>query len=106
MDQSAPELKAYATEAGRNVLAVTVINKGRRGWSVDLDSGGRGREASVMRLSAPAVDAKSGVTLGGAEVTPAGMWKRARWEKARVRGGRLEIEVPAASAVVMETAAE
>jgi Glycosyl hydrolase family 79 C-terminal beta domain len=106
MDGSAPELKAYATETGRNVLAVTVINKGGRGWSIDIDGAGRGREASVLRLSGPAVDAKSGVTLGGAEVTPAGVWKPARFEKARVRGGRVEIEVPAASAAVVEVAQE
>ena len=102
MDGAAPELKAYATEVGRNALAVTLINKGGRGWSVQIDAGGQGREASVLRLSGPAVDAKSGVTLGGSEVTPGGIWKPARLEKAPVRNGRLEIEVPAASSAVVE----
>ncbi len=101
MEGAGPELKAYAA-ATPNRLAVTLINKGAREWPVGIEGGGRSGEARVLRLSGPAVDAKTGVTLGGAEVTAAGVWKPARWEKARMRGGRVEIEVPAGSAAVVE----
>ena len=104
MDTSAPDLRAYGTEPRQGALAVTLVNKGTRPCAATLTIGSRmdGRKASVIRLSAPAVDAKTGVTLGGAEVTPAGTWKPAHAELVQVRKGRLGIGLPGASAAVVQ----
>jgi hypothetical protein len=58
--------------------------------------------AAVTRLRGPDVDAKSGITLGGAEVTSAGTWKPIKPEILPVRHGRLGIRLPAASAAIVE----
>jgi len=55
-----------------------------------------------MRLRAPAVDAKAGITLGGAEVAAAGTWKPVKPEVIAVRRGQLGIKLPAASAAIVE----
>jgi hypothetical protein len=105
-DPSAPEVKTYATQPDHGALALTLINKGSESSALGVTIGNRmdGRKASVIRLSAPSVDAKTGVTLGGAEVTPAGVWKPAKSDVAPVRNGQLEIELPAASAAVVQVA--
>jgi hypothetical protein len=54
-----------------------------------------------MRLSGPAVDAKTGITLGGAEITSRGTWKAANAEVLPVRKGQLMIPMPAASAAIV-----
>jgi hypothetical protein len=104
MGTSAPELKAYATQSHQGAVTLTLLNKGRKSSTLTLDIGGRmdGGNASVIRLSAPAVDAKKAVTLGGAEVTSAGTWKSAKSEVVPVRNGKIGIKLPAFSAAVVQ----
>ncbi len=104
MDANAPEVKTYATQPDRGALTLTLINKGTQSSTVNLTIGNRmdGKKASVIRLSAPSVDARSGVTLGGAEVTAAGAWKPANSEGVQVRNGQLGINLPAASAAIVQ----
>jgi hypothetical protein len=56
--------------------------------------------ARVLRLSAPSLDSKTGVTLGGAVVEQDGQW-RGRSENARVIDGTCRVHVPAASAAIV-----
>jgi hypothetical protein len=104
MNASAPGVKAYATQPDKGGLTLTLINKraGRAALTVVTGSHTQSSRAAVTRLSGPAIDAKSGVTLGGAEVTPAGTWKPMKPEVLQVRNGRLEIKLPAASAAIVE----
>lgn len=106
IDSSAPEIKAYATRLDHGGLTVTSLNKGSAPRSLALTTGEplSGRKVSVIRLSAPSLDAKTGVTLGGAEVTATGTWKHSKLEPAQVRDGRIEINLPAASAAVVQIA--
>lgn len=100
-DANSPAIKAYATRPDPHALALTLINKSAGPATLAVDAG-HGTRAAVMPLSAPAVDAKSGVTLGGAEVTPSGIWKPADLKKIVLREGKCTIELPAASAAVLQ----
>jgi Glycosyl hydrolase family 79 C-terminal beta domain len=106
MDASLPDVKAYATQPNQKALAVVLINKGSRTsfFDIGVTNQMHGAQASVIRLTGPAIDAKSGITLGGSEVTPAGEWKPAKPERLSVRNERIGIELPAASAAIMEIA--
>jgi len=101
MEGAPPGVKAYATQPDKGPLTLTLINK--QTARAKLTVGGvQGSRAAAIRLSGPAVDAKSGITLGGAEVTPAGTWKPMKPEALALRRGQLRITVPAASAAIVE----
>jgi len=102
VDGGSPEVKAYATQPNPGTLAVTLINKGSA--TSELTVHAPGKRASVIRLTGPAIDAKTGITLGGSEVTPAGTWKAAKLEALQMRNGQLKITLPAASAAIAQLA--
>jgi Glycosyl hydrolase family 79 C-terminal beta domain/Glycosyl hydrolase family 79, N-terminal domain len=92
---------AYAAK-GEGGLRIAVFNKEeKQGLRLDVAPSVSSGRASIWRLAAPAVDAKSGVTLAGAAVGGAGAWKPAKEEDAKLRHGRLRVEMPAASAVLI-----
>jgi hypothetical protein len=94
-------IKAYATRPKEGGLMLTLINKGEVASVLHLDTGSQSREASVMRLRGPTVDAKTGIMLGGAEVTSRGTWKAANAEVLPVHKGQLMLPIPAASAAIV-----
>ena len=100
MDGASPGVKAYATQPDKGPLTLTLINKQAARAALTV-SGVQGGRAAVIRLSGPAVDAKTGITLGGAEVTPAGTWKPMKPEALALRRGQLGITLPAASAAIV-----
>jgi len=106
MDASLPDVKAYATQPNQKALALVLINKGSRTSSFDIGATSQihGAQALATRLTGPAIDAKSGITLGGAEVSSVGEWKPTKPERIPVRNGRIGIELPAASAAIVEIA--
>jgi hypothetical protein len=101
VDAQTTEIKAYATRPTEGALMLTLINKGDMSSVLQLDTGSQSREASVMRLKGPAVDAKTGIMLSGAEVTSEGTWQAANPEVLPVRKGQLMIPMPAASAAIV-----
>jgi Glycosyl hydrolase family 79 C-terminal beta domain len=100
---NSPEIKAYATQPDKGSITLTLINKGGAAPIMALNFGEhtKAKEASVTRLSGPAIDAKTGITLGGVEVTPDGTWKAVNTEMLRVKSGQLTISLPAYSAAVV-----
>ena len=106
MDGGPPGVKAYATRPREKRLCLTLVNKGAAATVVTakLGSSASNRPAAVLRLRGPALDAKTGITLGGTEVTAAGMWKPAKAEVAPVRDGTLRLELPGASAAIVQIA--
>jgi hypothetical protein len=102
-DANSPEIKTYATQSGHGALSVALINKGAAApvISVNLGEHTKAKQASLIRLSAPAIDSKTGIKLGGAEVTPDGTWKAASTEVLRVKSGQFAITLPPASAAVI-----
>jgi Glycosyl hydrolase family 79 C-terminal beta domain len=104
VDANSAAIKAYATRPKEGTLVLTLINKGAGASALNVNMGSQGqpRQVSVIRLTGPAVDAKAGISLGGAEVTPAGTWKQAKSEVLPVRNGQLSIPMPPASAAIVQ----
>ena len=97
-------IKAYATLHDENHLAVTLIN--REPFSdvaVVLDRNLRSTfaSASVMRLVAPSLDSKSGVTLGGSTVSDHGTWKPVRLEEFSLTSRSPKLLLPRASGAIL-----
>jgi hypothetical protein len=101
VDTNRPAIKAYAARSREGALVLTLINKGAEPCVLRLDSANDGRDATVLRLKGPSVDAKTGITLGGAEVTSRGTWKPAKQEVVPVQRGQLILRMPAASAAMV-----
>jgi hypothetical protein len=95
------EIKAYATRSKAGSLLLT-LNKGAIGAIVRLDTKSSSRQASMIGLEGPTVDAKTQTLLGGAEITPAGTWKASKKEVLSVSSGQLAIPLAAASAAILE----
>jgi hypothetical protein len=101
VDTNTAAIKAYATRPKEGAVVLTLINKGGAPSVLHVNTASEGREASVLRLNGPAVDAKTGVTLGGAEVTSSGTWKPAKQEALPVNKGQLILRMPAFSAAMV-----
>ena len=102
-DDASGTLKAYASKPTPDALLLTLINKAQtpREISVALQNQQPYRRATVLRLTAPALDAKSGISLGGSEVTPTGTWKPLKQEALQVSAQKLRIALPPATATVI-----
>jgi hypothetical protein len=103
---TADAIKAYAVRQGKDTLVLTLINKGPRASLLQVNTGDKTpeRKTFVLRMEGRAPDARTGITLGGAEVTSRGDWKQARHEVLAVRDGQLNIALPAASAAIVQIA--
>src|ERR1043166_8576436 len=96
-------LSAYAVRATDGGLRVCLINKESHGaLRAEIAPGRRFARASVLRLTGPAIDATAGITLGGAAVDDAGQWTTARRETLDVAADPLMLDLPAASATLVE----
>jgi hypothetical protein len=103
VDAGPADLSAFALRATDGSLCVCLINKEPRGAvRVSIAPGGRVAGASVLRLTGPSIDATAGITLGGAAVDDAGQWRPSRRESLDVGGGVLALDLPAASAALVD----
>jgi hypothetical protein len=55
----------------------------------------------LLRLHAPRVDDATDVTFGGAPVGANGAWSAAREETVQAQNGKVTLDLPAASAVLV-----
>jgi len=102
-DAGGVNLNAYAVLDKHNHLSITIINKDiSRDAAVSITSTENLAKATALRLSAPSLNSKDGVTLGGAAVTANGEWKPSFLEPVSSKGGKCEIRIPAASAAVLK----
>ncbi len=101
---SPASIKAYATSSAERPLCITLINKAATPCVLRIDPGRTGHEtADVLRLAASGVYAETGVTLGGAQVSPQGDWAPTQRETLRRRNGHLIVPLPAFSAALVES---
>jgi hypothetical protein len=102
LDASPSGLNAFAVRAPDGSLRVCLINKDSPGAiRASISPGRRFSVASVSRLAGPAIDAREGVTLGGAVVDETGRWTPKFRESADQRDGEIIMNVPAASAALV-----
>lgn len=101
----------YAAAEEKNDFEITLINRehGHSGRAAEivLDPGFSGSRARVLYLTAADNDvaAKTGITLGGAEIRDDAAW-RGKWTKLPSPGtdGPFKLELPDASAALVEIA--
>jgi hypothetical protein len=95
---------AYAVKPADGSTSVVLVNKDATTTvRATIDVGTGVGAASITRLTAPSLQATSGLLLGGAPVTPAGTWAPAATESACSTGNLPTVDVAPASAVVFRT---
>jgi hypothetical protein len=104
LDAGDRNIKAYASQPNSDRVVLTLINKEPSyDATIAVEAGASAffRRGSLVRLSGPALESKSGVTLGGANVSPGGLWKLGQTEEVNRTQGKLQVRVPAGSAAVI-----
>jgi hypothetical protein len=104
IDAGERNVKAYATQPAHDRVVVTLINKEPSYDAIMVIEGGASapfRRGSLVRLSGPSLESKSGVTLGGARVSSAGLWKAGQIEEVSRTRDKWQVRVPAASAAIV-----
>jgi Glycosyl hydrolase family 79 C-terminal beta domain len=99
--QGTSSLRAFAVRGTDGERRVVLVNK-------DLTQNAQvrintiGKKATILRLTAPSAESKTGTTFGGASVDPDGKWAPRFTESTRLQSGRLSVELPASSAAVIQ----
>jgi hypothetical protein len=104
IDAGGRNIKAHATQPAKNCIVLTLINKEPSCDAivvVDAGASASFRRGSIVRLSGPSLESKSGITLGGAGVSPGGLWRPTRIEEVSRTRRRLQIRLPAASSAIV-----
>ena len=99
VESGGKNVSAYATGQTGGGVTVCLINKESAGEvEVVVEGMGVARAGRVLRLTAPGLESKTRVRLGGAEVSATGTWRAVGAEELRV-GAR--VRLPGASAAVV-----
>jgi hypothetical protein len=102
-DAAGTNLTSYAVIDGKSNLWVTIVNKDEtRNADASIACTPYLGNGTALRLAAPSLHSKSGVTLGGTEVGPNGEWKPKVLEPLQSKGNQCEVRVPAASAAIVK----
>lgn len=93
---------AYGVLAPDGELHLVLINKDERA-SVDVRVAGLAtyHHAVVLRLTAPSLNARTGITFGGRSVEPDGRWSPAPAKQMAQSGEVFHLQLPAASAALV-----
>lgn len=99
-DASGLNITVYAVRRDDNIL-VAIINKDdTHAAEARISVQHAYRHASAVRLSAPSLESKTGVTLGGSTVNASGQWHVATVDPIPFKGG-YSLSVPAGSAALV-----
>ena len=104
IDAGDRNIKAYATQPSKDRVILTLINEQPSSDAmivIGTTASSPFSKGSLIRLSGPALESKSGITLGAEGVSPAGLWKPDRIEGVSSAGQEMQVHVPAASAAVV-----
>ena len=104
IDAGNRNISAHVTQPAKDRTILTLINKEPSSDAVVVIAGGAAasfRIGSVARLSGPSLESKSGVTLGGASVSPAGLWKPSGPDEVITSSRTPRVHLPAASAAMV-----
>jgi Glycosyl hydrolase family 79 C-terminal beta domain len=94
---------AYAVTPSDGSTRVVLVNKDATTTvRAAIDVGKTVSSAPLTRLAGPSLDATSGLSIGGAQVTPTGTWTPGPTESACASGNLPTVDVPPASAVVVD----
>jgi glycosyl hydrolase family 79 len=98
-------LRGFAVRGTDGERRVVLVNKDlARNVRVGLTT--TGTRATILRLTAPSVESKTGITFGGDSLDTNGKWTPRPTDSIRLRSDRLSVELPASSAAVIQIHAE
>ena len=96
-----PWLRAFAVRGAGGQHRVILVNTDlAQNEHVRLAT--KGQRASILRLTAHSAESKSGLTFGGASVDPNGDWAPRVAQSVKLEADRFVVDVPAASAAVVQ----
>jgi hypothetical protein len=103
---SSINLDSYAVLQDDGTIVVTLVNKEReRSVDIEISAGDDNASytATSVWLRAPSLESKTGITLGGDEVSGTGAWEILRPNEIQVcrDNGNFELTLPAASAIAI-----
>jgi hypothetical protein len=102
LDAQGANVTAYAAAADGSTVLVAVLNKDSRDLELTITEPPAGfKGATVQSLEAPAIDAKTGLTLNGHAVTGAEQFEAQSGKQLKLNSGKLSVGVPAYSAVLL-----
>jgi hypothetical protein len=104
IDTGNRNVSAHVTQPTTDRTILTLINKEPSSDAVVVIDGGASasfRIGSVARLSGTSLESKSGITLCGACVSPAGLWKPTHPEEVSTSRRTPRVRLPAASAAMV-----
>jgi hypothetical protein len=93
---------AYGVVAPDGELHLVLINKDERA-SVEVQISGLAKyhHAAVLRLTAPSLNARTGITFGGRSVEPDGRWSPGPTKQVAKSGEVFHLQLPSASAALV-----
>jgi hypothetical protein len=95
-------LAAFATRNGDKQLCITLISKETTSdVTIVIERTLPFKTGSVLRLSAPSLESRSGVTFAGGIVNPDGNWRAVQPERIQASDGKVSVRLTAASAAVV-----
>jgi hypothetical protein len=100
-DGGSRSLAAFAAREDATLRVVLINKDAAQGCCVEIDPRRRFRTANALRLLGPSIDARSGVTLGGAEVDTLGGWSASDVERINADDTTIVFQIPAASAALI-----
>jgi len=96
-------VKIYPILSEKGDYSIAIINKElKKRATIKLDVGYTFGDAELVQLTAPKLDAKKDLRLGGLEILPNVPWEVVKSENAKLDGKYYTIEVPAATAVMIK----
>jgi hypothetical protein len=100
IDAGRLDASAYAVARTDGTSVVLLNKEAGTALQATVDLGAPVNQASARYLLGPKLEAQAGLTLAGAEITPAGVWMPGP-AFALAAGSKLTVTVPAASAVLL-----
>lgn len=102
IDAGGKNLKAYAAKRDVREIVLTLINKEAAYDAVVVVQSPSFKNGSIIRLKAPSLESKSGITLGGAAISDDGSWKSNESEPLATISGKPQVHIPAGSAALVK----
>jgi hypothetical protein len=96
-----PRLRAFAVRGNGGEHRVILVNT-NLAQDERLRLATTAREATILRLTAHSAESKYGLIFGGASVGPNGDWARREAQSVRLKSDRFVVDVPAATAAVVQ----
>jgi hypothetical protein len=96
-----PWLRAFAVRGTGGEHRVILVNTDLA-QNEHVHVATKGQRATILRLTAHSAESKSGLTFGGASVDPNGDWAPQVTESVTLNSDRFVVDVPAASAAVVQ----